>query len=34
LGKIAAQTKPEGVSLDQMLVSLFRSNKEAFTAAT
>jgi pilus assembly protein FimV len=30
LGKIAAQTKPEGVSLDQMLVSLFRSNKEAF----
>ncbi|MDP2824524.1 MAG: FimV/HubP family polar landmark protein [Sulfuritalea sp.] len=30
LGKIAAQTKPEGVNLDQMLVSLFRSNKEAF----
>ena len=30
LGKIAAQTKPDGVSLDQMLVSLFRSNKEAF----
>jgi pilus assembly protein FimV len=30
LGKIAAQTKPEGVSLDQMLVSLFRSNKDAF----
>lgn len=32
LGKIAAQTKPEGVSLDQMLVSLFRSNREAFDA--
>jgi pilus assembly protein FimV len=30
LGRIAAQTRPEGVSLDQMLVSLFRSNKEAF----
>ena len=30
LGKIAAQTRPEGVSLDQMLVALFRSNKEAF----
>lgn len=30
LGKIAAQTRPEGVSLDQMLVSLFRSNKDAF----
>lgn len=30
LGKIAAQTKPEGVSLDQMLVALFRSNREAF----
>jgi pilus assembly protein FimV len=30
LGKIAAQAKPEGVSLDQMLVSLFRSNKDAF----
>ena len=30
LGKIAAQTKVEGVSLDQMLVSLFRSNKDAF----
>ena len=30
LGKIAVQTKPEGVSLDQMLVSLFRSNKDAF----
>jgi len=33
LGKIAAQTKPEGVSLDQMLVSLFRSNREAFDAS-
>lgn len=30
LGKIAAQTRPEGVSLDQMLVSLFRGNKDAF----
>jgi len=30
LGKIAAQTKPEGVSLDQMLVALFRSNREVF----
>lgn len=30
LGKIAAQTRSEGVSLDQMLVSLFRGNKEAF----
>ena len=31
LGKIAAQTKPEGISLDQMLVALFQSNKEAFS---
>lgn len=30
LGKIAAQTKPKGVSFDQMLVSLFRSNPDAF----
>ncbi|MBP9713628.1 MAG: pilus assembly protein [Sterolibacterium sp.] len=30
LGKIAEQTLPEGVNLDQMLVALFRSNKEAF----
>ena len=30
LGKIAAQTRPEGVSLDQMLVALFRSNRDAF----
>lgn len=32
LGKIAAQTMPSGVSLDQMLVSLFRSNQDAFDA--
>ncbi len=31
LGKIAAQTKPEGISLDQMLVALFQNNKEAFS---
>ena len=30
LSKIAGETKPEGVSLDQMLVALFRSNKDAF----
>lgn len=30
LGKIAAQTMPSGVSLDQMLVSLFRTNQDAF----
>lgn len=30
LAKIAAETKPEGASLDQMLVALFRSNQEAF----
>ncbi|MCK9379592.1 MAG: pilus assembly protein [Sulfuritalea sp.] len=30
LGKIAAQTRPEGVSLDQMLVALFRSNRDVF----
>lgn len=30
LSKIASRTKPEGVSLDQMLVSLFHSNQEAF----
>ncbi|MBI5898723.1 MAG: FimV family protein [Rhodocyclales bacterium] len=30
LGKIAAQTVPSGVSLDQMLVSLFRNNQDAF----
>lgn len=30
LGKIAAEVRPEGVNLDQMLVALFRSNQEAF----
>lgn len=30
LGKIAAEHKPDGVSLDQMLVALFRSNPDAF----
>lgn len=30
LAKIAAETKPEGVSLDQMLVALFRGNQDAF----
>jgi pilus assembly protein FimV len=30
LGKIAAETKPEGVNLDQMLVALYRNNQEAF----
>jgi len=30
LGKIASETKPEGVNLDQMLVALFRSNEDAF----
>lgn len=30
LSKIATATKPEGVSLDQMLVALFRGNPEAF----
>ncbi|HMM55277.1 MAG TPA: FimV/HubP family polar landmark protein [Candidatus Desulfobacillus sp.] len=30
LRKIAAETRPEGVSLDQMLVALFRSNQDAF----
>jgi len=30
LGKIAAEMKPEGVNLDQMLVALFRSNQDAF----
>lgn len=31
LGKIARNMKPEGVSLDQMLVGLFEANKEAFS---
>ena len=30
LGKIAQQNRPDGVSLDQMLVALFRSNEDAF----
>ncbi len=30
LRKIANETKPEGVSLEQMLVGLFRANQEAF----
>ncbi len=30
LAKIAAESKPEGVNLDQMLVALFKGNKEAF----
>ena len=30
LGKIAAETAPEGVSLDQMLVALYSSNRDAF----
>ena len=30
LGKIAGEVRPEGVNLDQMLVALFRSNKDAF----
>jgi len=30
LSKIAGQVKPEGVSLDQMLVALFRANQAAF----
>jgi pilus assembly protein FimV len=30
LGKIARQVMPEGVSLDQMLVALYRHNQEAF----
>ncbi|WP_206668729.1 FimV family protein [Lacisediminimonas profundi] len=30
LGRIAADLKPEGVSLDQMLVALYRANPDAF----
>ena len=33
LGKIAAQNLPAGVSLDQMLVALFRNNREAFSGS-
>ncbi|MFZ6755594.1 FimV/HubP family polar landmark protein [Undibacterium sp. Ji50W] len=32
LGKIAGSYKPEGVSLDQMLVSLYRANPQAFNS--
>jgi len=32
LGKIAREAKPEGVSLEQMLVALFSSNQDAFEA--
>lgn len=32
LRRIAAETRPEGVSLDQMLVALFRGNRSAFDA--
>ena len=32
LAKIAGETKPEGTSLDQMLVALFQGNKDAFDA--
>ncbi len=31
LSKIALQVRPEGVSLDQMLVSLYETNKKAFS---
>jgi len=30
LNKIATETKPEGVSLDQMLVAIFQNNQDAF----
>ncbi|MGE5198688.1 MAG: FimV family protein, partial [Rhodospirillaceae bacterium] len=33
LGRIAAQNKPAGVSLDQMLVALFRQNSDAFSGS-
>jgi pilus assembly protein FimV len=33
LGKIASQNKPAGVSLDQMLVAMFRQNPEAFSGS-
>ncbi|OIQ96737.1 hypothetical protein GALL_211980 [mine drainage metagenome] len=32
LSSIARESKPEGVSLDQMLVALFRGNRDAFAA--
>lgn len=31
LGKIARETRPDSVSLDQMLVALFNSNRDAFS---
>ncbi|HCE07558.1 MAG TPA: hypothetical protein DEQ40_02945, partial [Oxalobacteraceae bacterium] len=31
LSRVADQVKPEGVSLDQMLVALFRANPDAFS---
>lgn len=33
LGKIATQNLPTGVSLDQMLVALFRNNQQAFSGS-
>ncbi len=33
LQKIAVETRPEGVSLEQMLVGLYRTNREAFDGA-
>lgn len=33
LARIAAETKPDGVSLDQMLVALFQANRAAFDGA-
>ncbi len=33
LGKIAAQNKPASVSLDQMLVAMFRQNPDAFSGS-
>jgi pilus assembly protein FimV len=33
LGKIAREVAPEGVSLDQMLVALYRANPQAFSGA-
>lgn len=32
LGKIASAVKPEGISMEQMLVSLYRANQQAFSA--
>lgn len=33
LGKIASEIKPDGVNLDQMLVALYRSNKDVFDSS-